>query len=141
MSLEIPRSPRQISSTQNLVFWKLSRRYIAHNCKNLKDFKSPLKGFQFPSSTIYPTGHLKSFQMWDFDVTYLRENVFLSILKKDFSFPLVACSLESDIWTRGKITSMFVGKGVWNVPILSACSMVALLSEILFCWINSNIHS
>ena len=38
----IPRSPRQISSTQNLVFWKLSWRYIAYNCENMKDFTFPV---------------------------------------------------------------------------------------------------
>ena len=38
----IPMSPRQISSTQNLVFWKLSWRYIAHNCENMKDFTFPV---------------------------------------------------------------------------------------------------
>ena len=31
------------------IFQILSRRYIAHNCENMKDFKCPLKGFQFPS--------------------------------------------------------------------------------------------
>ena len=38
-------SPHEFCS----IFQFLSRRYIAHNCENMKSFKCPLKGFQFHS--------------------------------------------------------------------------------------------